>query len=491
MKPASENEGHVKPRYGPAAVVVVLCAAVIAWGVAAWQVYDISALERIKARGYLTVLSANNANAYYIYRGAEMGFEYDLVKAFAEFLGVDLRIKTPGWSRLLDMVNTPQGDLIAASMTVTDSRRKQADFSREYLPVQQQVIVHKHNFAINAVEDLNGRTVHVRQGTSYQQRLEELHADGLDVIIRLHPDLPTEELIQRVADREIAVTIADSNIALLNRRYYPDVRIAFPISEKQSLAWAVGRGDTSLLSEINRFFEKIKRDGTFGKIYEKYYLGVEIFDYVDIKKFHQRLETRLPAYEKLIKSQASRYGFDWRLIAALIYQESHFDPYAESHTGVRGIMQLTLPTARELGVENRLDPRQSIKGGVRYLAKMIERFDDIEDYRTRLIFALASYNIGYGHVRDAQQIAADMGLPADKWSSLQTTLPLLRNRRYYQDTRYGYARGTEAVQYVERILTYYDILKQKATGEPADERTAGGRETRMPSENPRPAVTRG
>ncbi|MFP4446648.1 MAG: membrane-bound lytic murein transglycosylase MltF [Desulfosudaceae bacterium] len=472
-------------------MVLVLCAAVIAWGIAAWQVYAISALEKIKDRGYLIVLSDNNANAYYLYRGAEMGFEYDLSKAFAEFLGVDLRIKTPGWSRLLDMVNTSQGDLIAASMTVTESRKKRADFSREYLPVQQQVIVHKHNFAVNTVEDLAGRTVHVRQGTSYQQRLEELRADGLDVTIRLHKDLPTEELFQRVAAREIEVTIADSNIAQLNRRYYPDVRIAFPISEKQSLAWAVGRGDTALLAEINRFFEKIKGEGTFGKIYEKYYLGVEFFDYVDIKKFHQRLETRLPAYEKLIKSQASIYGFDWRLIAALIYQESHFDPYAKSHTGVRGIMQLTLPTARELGVDNRLDPRQSIKGGVLYLHKMITRFDEIEDSRTRLMFALASYNIGYGHVRDAQQIAVDMGLPTDKWSSLQKTLPLLQNRRYYKDTRYGYARGTETVTYVERILTYYDILKQKSTDEPAVEMTAGSRTTRIPGENPGPAMVRG
>ncbi|MFP4040054.1 MAG: membrane-bound lytic murein transglycosylase MltF [Desulfosudaceae bacterium] len=445
-------------------LLIIICTAVIGWGVATWQIYSSPpTLEKIKKRGYLIALTANNANAYYIYRDAAMGFEYDLIRAFADFLEVDLKIKTPGWNRLLDLVNTSRGDIIAAGMTATRARREKVDFSNGYLPVQQQVIVHKFNYDINTRADLAGRTIHVRQGTSYQDRLESLRQEGLELTIALHENLPTEELIQRVADKTIEITIADSNIALLNRRYYPDIKIAFPISEKQSLAWAVGRGDNHLREEINRFFNKIKRDGTFGKLYEKYYLGVEMFDYVDIKKFHLRLETRLPRYKEPIRSEAEKYDFDWRLIAAVIYQESHFDPYAASHTGVRGIMQLTLPTSREMGVDNRLDPRQSIKGGVRYLARLFSRFDQTPDPSDRLRLALASYNIGYGHVRDAQKIAADMGLPPDKWSSLEKTLPLLRNREYYKTTRYGYARGTEPVRYVKQIMLYYDILKQKAT----------------------------
>ncbi|MFO8049366.1 MAG: membrane-bound lytic murein transglycosylase MltF [Desulfosudaceae bacterium] len=444
-------------------LLIIICTAVVGWGLATWQIYSPPTLEKIRKRGYLIALTANNANSYYIYRGAAMGFEYDLLQAFADFLEVGLEVKTPGWSRLLDLVNTGRGDIIAAGMTATKARREKVDFSNGYLPVQQQVIVHKFNYAINTMADLAGRTIHVRQGTSYQDRLESLQQEGLEITITLHEDLPTEELIQRVADKTIEVTIADSNIALLNRRYYPDIKIAFPISEKQSLAWAVGRGDNDLRAEINRFFNEIKRDGTFGKLYEKYYLGVEIFDYVDIKKFHLRMETRLPRYEKLIRSEAEKHGFDWRLIAAVIYQESHFDPYAVSHTGVKGIMQLTLPTSREMGVDNRLDPRKSIKGGVRYLARMFAWFETVPDPRDRLRLALASYNIGYGHVRDAQKIAADRGLPPDKWSSLEKTLPPLRNRKYYKTTRYGYARGTEPVRYVQQIMLYYDILKQKAT----------------------------
>lgn len=419
-------------------------------------------LKAIKNRGFITVLSTNNANCYYIYKETPMGFEYELAREFARHIGVSLQVKTPGWNKLLAHVNTGEGDFVAAGMTATKERETIVDFSEGYMTVQQQVIVHKNNHQINSIEDLNNRIVHVREGTTYQQRLKELKTDGIDVAIALHENVPTEELIEKVSNRSIDITIADSNIALLNRRYYPDIRIAFPIEEKQQLAWAVAKGDDALRAAINDFFKMIRETGKFSKIYDRYYSRVDIFDYFDLKKFHERIATRLPRYKSVIKNTADQYGFDWQMIAAVIYQESHFNPNARSHTGVRGLMQITQATAEEMGVANRLDPTQSIQGGVRYLAKMVRRFDDIEDRRTRLLFALASYNIGYGHVRDAQQIARQKGLDPDRWRSLKETLPLLRNRQYYKNTRYGYARGTEPVRYVERILTYYDILKQKS-----------------------------
>ena len=182
---------------------------------------------------------------------------------------------------------------------------------------------------------------------------------------------------------------------------------------------------------------------------------------MDLRKFHQRIRTRLPKFDEIIKKESRKYGFDWRLVAAVAYQESHWDPRARSYKGVRGLMQLTLTTAKEVGVESRLDPVQSIEGGVKYLRKIYDRFDEIEGL-DRMLFALASYNIGYGHVRDAQKIARDQGLDPLKWASLKKTLPLLRQKKYYKSTKYGYCRGTEPVRYVERILTYYDILKNKA-----------------------------
>lgn len=418
-------------------------------------------MKRINESGELIILTRNNGHCYYIYQDKKMGFEYDLAKAFADYLGVKLKIRVTEWENLINEILEGKGDIIASSMTVTPSRQDLVDFSNEYLSVQQRIVIHKENTQTKEIKDLKGKIIHVRRGTSYQERLNELNKQGLEIDIKELDDVPTEELIRQVAKREIEITVADSNIALLNRRYYPDIRIAFPIEEPQSLAWAAKKDEKALLSKINNFFETIKSDGTFAKIYEKYYAGVEIFDYLDLKKFHKRIETRLPKYEAIIKKTAKKYGFDWRLIAAMIYQESHFDENARSYTGVRGIMQLTQPTAKEMGVSNRLDPKESIPAGVRYLKKLHQKYEKAEG-RDRILINFASYNVGHGHIVDAQKIALEMGLDPYKWSSLEKTLPLLRFKKYYKKSKNGYCRGTEPVRYVNRILTYYDILKRKA-----------------------------
>jgi membrane-bound lytic murein transglycosylase F len=420
-----------------------------------------SSVEGIRRAGNLVVITDNNANCYYTYRGRAMGFEYDLARALADRLGVDLKVLTPGWDHLFSALEKGRGDFVAASLTITDQRKSEVDFSDPYLSIRQHIVYHRDAPPPRTVADLEGRTIHVRRGSSYQERLEELQADGIDLVMVLHPNVPTEELIRQVADQEIALTVADSNVARLNRRYYPAVAIGIPIAEKESLGWAVRRGNASLLQEINAFWQAIKADGTFDKIYRKYYTGVQNFDYVDVISFHNAVEERLPRYEDLIRREARRHGFDWRLIAATIYQESHFNPHARSHTGVRGLMQLTLETAAELGIEDRLDPEDSVRGGVKYLADIYARFDDIQGL-DRMLFTLASYNVGYGHVRDAQQIARDKNLPPDKWSSLRETLPLLQQRKYYSKTQYGYARGLEPVRFVTRILNYYDILRNQS-----------------------------
>jgi membrane-bound lytic murein transglycosylase F len=417
-------------------------------------------IERIREAGNITVITRNNAHCYYTYRDNPMGFEYDLAKAFSEYLGVKLKVITPAWLELIDALNSGEGDFIAASMTITPSREQLVDFSDEYLAIQQHVIIH-NNSRIDDLEDLEGETIHVRRGTSYEERLNELRAEGVGIKVQLHEDMPTEELIRMISEREIGVTIADSNVALLNRRYYPDVRVAFPIEEQQSLGWAVKKGEVALRLKINEFLDKIKEDGTFAKIYEKYYANVEIFDYVDLKKYHQRLKTRFPKYEEAVKKAAKRHGFDWRLIVAMIYQESHFNPMAISFTGVRGMMQLTMETAKEMGIANRLDPEQSIVGGVKYLKRLYKRYNDAKE-PDRMLIALAGYNVGHGHILDAQEIAKQRNLDPNSWSSLEEILPLLRYPKYYRKTKNGYCRGTEAVRYVNRILTYYDILKREA-----------------------------
>ncbi|MDU9050434.1 MAG: membrane-bound lytic murein transglycosylase MltF [Candidatus Electrothrix sp. Rat3] len=419
-------------------------------------------LRDIRQQQKLRVIMTNNANVYYRYREEYMGFEYDLVRAFAEYLGVDLEIMTPEWDTMFQLLDAGKADLVAAGLTVTPSREALADFSDGHLEVQQQVIVHKSNDTLQELADLEGKIIHLRAGTSYAERIREFREDGYALQTVLHRNLPTEELIRQVAIGEIEATVADSNIALLNQRYYPDMRISFPIEEVQTVAWAVRTGETELLNQINTFFELIKENGVFGRIYERYYRDVSIFDYVDLKKFHKRLKTRLPKYKHIIRKETKKYGFDWRMIVAVMYQESHFDPRARSHTGVRGLMQVTKATAREMGIRNRLDPAQSIRAGVGYLAKLYARFADIKDADERLLFALASYNIGYGHVRDAQKICRRKGWNHRRWAAMEKALPLLRLKRYYKDTEYGYARGTEPVRYIRRILLYFDIIKQKS-----------------------------
>jgi membrane-bound lytic murein transglycosylase F len=448
-------------------VVAGLASAAVLLGVGALLLVrgsqDREPLERIRKSGTITVITRNTQHAYYLNRGEPAGFEFELAHAFAEHLGVGLEVLVTPWSEMIPTLRAGKGDFIAAALTDTEDRRRRVRFSDPYLIVRQQLIVHASNYDVRSMVDMNGMTVHVRDETSYEQRLRELADGGLQVDIRVHPDTPTEELIRRVAAGEIDATIADTHVARLNRRYYPDAKIALAISGPQPLAWAVRSRDRQLTAEINRFFAKTKIDNgraEFAQIYEKYYGSTEVFDYVDITVYHERIETRLPRYEEAFREAAARYGFDWRMIAAMAYQESHYHPLATSASGARGLMQITAPTAGELGLDDPHDPRKSIMAGVRYLATLYERLEDIDSRRDRLLIAMAAYNVGFGHVDDARTLARRRGLDPDRWRSLEETLPLLSHPEYYRELPHGYARGREPVRYVNHILTYYDILRR-------------------------------
>ncbi len=248
---------------------------------------------------------------------------------------------------------------------------------------------------------------------------------------------------------------------MLNRRYYPRVLIAGPISDKEYLGWAVNRNARHLLGRINSFFKIIKKNGKFDEIYNRYYANVEFFDYLDLRAFHKRIKIRLPKYIQIIEKAADNHNFDWRLIAAQIYQESHFNPNAQSRKGAYGLMQLTGNMASSLGVDDIFDPEQNINAGVKYLKYLYDHYD--QAYGTdRLFIALAAYNIGMGHTWDARNLAREMDLDPNKWSSLAKTLPLLGYYKYNENTKYGYARGTEPIRYVKQIMIYYDILKHQS-----------------------------
>lgn len=418
-------------------------------------------LDDILYGGEISVITRNNAHCYYSYRDQAMGFEYDLAKAFADYLGVRLKLVIADrWEGMIPSLTEGTGALIAASMTITPTRQKQVAFSNPYMEVQQYIVCHRNDLSINSVEDLAGKTVHIRRGTSYQERLEDLKAEGIDVRVQLHDDIPTQELIRLVAEREINLTVADSNIALMHRRYYPHTALFGPISPKEHLGWAVNRGSRRLLERINAFFEKIKENGKFDELYNRYYSDLDFFDYFDLRTYHRRIKTRLPLYKQMIQSAADENGFDWRLIAAQVYQESHFDPKAKSHAGAFGLMQLTTSTAESLNVKKILNPWENIRAGTRHLKNLYDYYDESKD-PDRLFLALAAYNIGQGHVLDARNLARKMNLDPNRWSSISKTLPLLRFQKYYKNSKYGYCLGTEAVEYVRQIMIYYDILKNK------------------------------
>jgi membrane-bound lytic murein transglycosylase F len=211
---------------------------------------------------------------------------------------------------------------------------------------------------------------------------------------------------------------------------------------------------------MNQFFELIMRSGKFDRIYTKYYGNVHDFDYVDLRTFHRRIDSRLSRYSPFIKEAAHRHGFDWRLIAAQMYQESHLYPWAQSSAGAMGLMQLLPSTARSLGVGDVFSPVENIDAGVRHLRNLYDQLQESEG-RDRLLISLAAYNTGIGHIQDAQRLATKLGLDPDKWASLRETLPMLKFRKYYKDARHGYCRGDEPVTYVKQIQIYYDILRRR------------------------------
>ncbi len=423
--------------------------------------YRFITLHKILKSGQITVITKNNPHCYYLYRDEPMGFEYELAREFAAYLDVALNVKiSENWKRMSHEIRNGNAALIAAGITITPKRQKVMAFSDGYMDIRQHIISRRNRAKIKNVNDLSGKTVHVQIATAYQERLEELRHQGIDFNIELHMDTPTEELIQQVAQGEIELTVADSNIARLNQRHYPRAVMAGAISEFQQLGWAVHPEAHQLREKINSFFAAIKKNGRYEEIYNKYYGDVENFDYVDLRAFHRRIRSNLSRYSPFIKAAAKKHGFDWRLIAAQAYQESHLDPRAKSRAGARGLMQLLVSTARSLKVDDIYNPVDNINGGVQHLKNLYELFDSATG-DDRLMIALAAYNVGQGHLQDARRLAIKKKLDPDLWESLSQTLPLLRYRKYYKNAKYGYCLGTEPVIYVKQIMIYYDILKRK------------------------------
>ncbi len=410
------------------------------------------------SKGKITVVTRNSPTTYYESHDGPAGIEYELITEFAQFLGVEVElIVNDNLKEVMDLVNTGKADIAAAGLTVTSEREKYLRFAPAYQQITSKLIFKQGKKWPRNLTQLDGE-LRILAHSSYSQALLDLKPEYPELHWSETTEQTSEELLMMVLDETISYTIVDSTELKLNRRYHPELAFAFTIGNPQSLSWALGKTDDySLFSKTIEFFGLHKSQGKLAQLKEKYYGHVKHFDYVGARKFRHATQQKLDKYKKLFVEAAGE-DLDWRLLAAVSYQESHWRPRAKSPTGVRGMMMLTLNTAKQLGIKNRLDPEQSIMGGAQYLRKIGKRVPAQIAEPDRTWFALAGYNIGWGHVEDARRITRQQGRNPDKWSSVKERLPLLQKKRWYKKTRYGYARGNEPVKYVTNIRRYYDVL---------------------------------
>ena len=420
-----------------------------------------STLERIKEDGVLRVITRNSPATYFQDRNGETGFEYELVKRFADDLGVKLEIETAdNLDDLFGQLGKPNGPVLAAAGLVSSERRKQqVRFSHPYLEVTPQIIYRNGQSRPTNAADLAGKKIIVLKGSTHAEQLAELKKQNPAIEYEESDAVEVVDLLRMVDEGQIDLTLVDSNEVAMNQVYFPNVRVAFDLGDASNQSWAVAAGeDNSLLNEVNSYLDKVGKNGTLQRLKDRYYGHVDVLGYMGAYTFAQHLQQRLPKYEKHFKTFAKEEKVDWRLLAAIGYQESLWQPAVTSKTGVRGLMMLTQNTAQAMGVSNRLDAKQSIMGGAKYLAKIKDELDDSIAEPDRTWFALAAYNVGTGHLEDARTLAKREGLNPNKWLDVKKMLPRLAQKQWYSKTRYGYARGGEPVHFVANIRRYYDIL---------------------------------
>ncbi len=418
-------------------------------------------LNQVIENNELVIVTRNSSTTYYEGPSGYLGFEYELAKKFADSLGVRLKVITSdNLHDIFNILNTGQAHLAAAGLTITEARKEHVRFAASYMDVSEQLIYNRRSYRPRSPADLDDGILEVIDGSSHVESLEELKHDYPELSWSTQADMESEQLLYLVENQLIDYTVADSNEVQLNQRFLLDLRVAFNISEPKQLAWAFPKTkDLSLYDKAMSFFWRNLNNGEITHLTENHYGHVDKFDYVGNRIYVRHISTRLTKYIAWYKEAAEKYNLDWKLLAAMGYQESHWNPLAVSPTGVRGIMMLTQQTAGQLGIKNRLDPKSSIFGGAKYLDKIRKRFPEEIQEPDRTWLAMASYNIGYYHVIDAQKIARQQGKDANKWVDMQDILPLLARKKWYKKTSRGYARGWEPVKYVTNIRRYYDLLE--------------------------------
>ncbi|SFT97515.1 membrane-bound lytic murein transglycosylase MltF [Halomonas saccharevitans] len=421
---------------------------------------SVATLEPPASGETLRVATRNAATTYYLdRRQAPAGPEHDLVEGFAEANGWQIEwVTLSSTTEVLEALESNTVDLAAAGLTHLPSRDERFRQGPTHTDVVEQLVCHREMRPMpREVEEMADVEIRVTEDSSYTERLDSLSNDHTGITYAEDPRT-TEMLLAAVAERQIDCTLADSNIVQVVRRHFPHLEVAMNLTRGDRLGWYLSAGHQALAAQAREWMASPEGEASVETMQHRYYDYIGDFDFVDLRALNRRIEERLPSLLSYFFAAADETGMPADLLAALAYQESHWDPRAVSPTGVRGIMMLTQNTAKSLGVANRLDPAEAIDGGARYLADRHDRLPDTIPEPDRTYLALASYNVGRGHLLDARQLARELGKDPDSWADMKEVLPLKADKRYYPQTRYGYARGYEPVHYVQRIRNYLDVI---------------------------------
>lgn len=423
------------------------------------------------ARTEVVVAIRNAPTTYYIDRdGNPAGLEYDLALAFAEEHGWNLRlVEYDEVGEILEAVDDGDVDFAAAGLTKTAERLDRFLVGPTYQLVEERIVC-APGAQIERLQDLERARIRVIDDSSYVESLKALREELPGLRWRTTRALSTEQLLARVARGELQCTVADSTIYALDKRVLPQLHSPFAVGGQAELGWFVARESSELLALMDDWFETMSESQRLEGLQTRYYSAESPFSAYDLRLFREHVDNRLPAYEPLFRLAAEETGLEWTLLAAVGYQESHWQPDAVSHTGVVGLMMLTQAAASDMGVGDRADPVESIAAGARYLRRLLGAIPVFIRGEERLKLALAAYNVGLGHLEDARILAVELGHNPNTWPGVSSVLPLLSQERYYRRLRNGYARGSEPVLYVDRIGTYRQVLEQMVAQRPDDER---------------------
>ncbi|MDC6353120.1 MULTISPECIES: transglycosylase SLT domain-containing protein [unclassified Robiginitalea] len=431
-------------------------------------------VDAIRESGKLRALIAYSATSYFLYRGQPMGYEYELTRRLAADLGVELDLRIArNLDEMLEILQRGEVDLVAHGLAITRERKKKVAFA-DYLYLTRQVLVQRKpagwrrltrdqirdRLVLDPVE-LIGDTVSLRKNSSYLERVNNLSQEigGIIHVDTLDGNLATDEIIQMVVDKKIKYTFADQNLARINASHHPILDVSVPVSFSQRIAWAVSRDSPGLLKAINQWLEREKKETDYYVIFNKYFKNRRNFSRRVNSPFYSLNEGKISPYDTLIKREAREMGWDWRLLASVVYQESRFNATAQSWTGASGLMQLMPATAEELGVADRTNPRENLEAGARYLEALYQRFPTVTDSLQRIKFTLASYNCGYQHVEDARKLADVRGYDKDCWDENvdRMLLALSTPDNYLNEVvDYGYVRGEEPYRYVKQVFERFE-----------------------------------